>query len=231
MRWIRRHASEFAFFALIIAVLALTSEVVSRLSKASANLLLDSMGAFGTLLLGVAAMWGLTTWRKKAARDLASSFLHSTVGLIDALIAARHQATESYSVFAYLLDESIIFHAGTTEGIDKEQKQLTNKADRLKSLSREWETIFAETTSSLKIDIDAPVNSLRNRVDTLTRAILKVSSNISRFRTGFLQFGDAEKDEARREAQSFREGAEDFQGQMIIELQSIREALVPYLHL
>jgi len=231
VKWISQHALELGISLLAIAAMTvLASVAASLLSEASRNLLFDIMGGSGALLLGLAAIWGLTTWKKKAGRDLARSFLRSTLASMDALKAASRQGEKSADTYVHLVEGSLYSAAGNKAVIQHEAVQLTNQVDRLGSASREWEAIFAEIDISLGIHIEDSIKSLRCKFDDLVERLKCLTNDIS-----LLNFTSFSSQQAKNEAVAAKRAvAGEFQNipkEMEADLRKIIDALAPHLQL
>lgn len=228
-KWIHQHALELVLSLLVVTALTAVASLAANLvSQDSRNLLLNITAGSGTLLLGLAAIWGLT-WKKKAARDLACSFLHSTLGLIDALTAGSRQGEFSADTYIHLVDKTIYLPEGSKSLIHHEEIRLRGQINRLEAASREWTTIFTETNISLRIDIEDTANSLRCKLNDLVEDLNCLRQNILMF--PYTSFSDADKGTAKAAKEALIEKFRNVSEQMKTDLNNITEVLVPHLRL
>lgn len=104
MSWYQRHGETAACGVLLLALLVLVI-CTFVLPTATRDSLLTILPAAGTLILALAAIWGLQTWKREAKRHLARELLTSFLVVQDSIKDAAIQGADSARALAGLVDE------------------------------------------------------------------------------------------------------------------------------
>ena len=107
MSRIRRYSTALSSILLFLAtVTVLVSLGVTVINHASRAMLLDVLAAVGALLIGIAGLVGLHTWRKKASRELAQRVLKTALTLCEKSRDWAVTGSSSVTALGVLVSES-----------------------------------------------------------------------------------------------------------------------------
>ena len=153
MRWYREHADTIAACLALLASVVLLASLVSVLLSPSARAVLASvLSSVGTLLVAIAAILGLRTWKRQASRTLAQRLLRAGLVLADSVQDSAIQGASSARVLAGLIDNEgkLVETPWSTrmEALARIEGGLRDKRSDLQRAKLEWSIAVEEAKSS-----------------------------------------------------------------------------------
>lgn len=153
MRWYREHADTIGVFLVPVAFLVVLASLMSVLLSPSARAVLATvLSSVGTLLVAIAAILGLRTWKRQASRALAQRLLRAGLVLEDSAQDSASQGSISAKVLASLIDEEgkLLKTPWSTrmEVLARIEGSLEDKRSDLQRAKLEWSIAVEEARSS-----------------------------------------------------------------------------------